>query len=120
MGSSVDRIGWLQGLLAVSHKYAVERLQSWCEKQLCECITLNGVCSLLCQAHIYEAKQLVNACLTFIKEHYAGLIVTEEFGTLAKDWPDLMLKIDLCTHGVSESRAKPSIEASQRKRKRED
>mmetsp|Transcript_7209 Transcript_7209/g.11587 ORF Transcript_7209/g.11587 Transcript_7209/m.11587 type:complete len:510 (-) Transcript_7209:103-1632(-) len=117
---SLDRVAWLQSLLAVSHKYAVARLQAWCEKQLCECITMSGVCSILCQANLYEAKQLVNACLKFIKDHYSSLIVTEEFGILAKEWPDVLLKVDLCAHGVSESCAKPAIEASQRKRKREE
>merc|ERR1712232_1213559 len=117
------RAAWLQSVLAVSHKYAMVRLQAWCEQKLCECIAIKAVCSILCQAHLYQAKQLTNACLSYIKEHYAALIVTEDFGTLAKEWPEVMLKIDLCMAGVSEASAKPAIEASQRassKRKRSE
>jgi hypothetical protein len=61
--------------------------------------------------------------LNFIKERYAAVVVTEEFGTLAKGWPEVMLKINICTAGVAEASAKPAIEASQRisgKRKRDE
>merc|ERR1712125_21519 len=88
---------WLQSLLAVSHKYALPRLQAWCEQKLCEYIAIDEVCSILCQAHLYEAKQLASACLNFVKKHYAAVMVTEKFGTLAREWPDVMLKINLCT-----------------------
>jgi len=121
--SQASRITWLQGMLAVSHKYALGRLQAWCEQKLCERIAISEVASILCQAHLYEAKQLANACLTFIKEHYADVIVTEAFGQLGKEWPDVMLKVNLCMAGVAEANAKPAIEASQRasnKRKREE
>ena len=90
------------------------RLQAWCEHKLCECITTDAVCSILCHAHLYEASQLTSACLSFIKEHYMAVMVTEKFGTLAKEWPAVMLKINLCTAGVPETSAKPAIEASQR------
>jgi speckle-type POZ protein len=118
---TVSRVTWLQSVLAVSHKYELMRLQAWCEQKLCECISNDDACSILCQAHLYEAKQLTNACLDFIREHYAAVIVTEKFGTLGKEWPEVMLKINLCMAGVSETSAKPAIEASQRasgKRKR--
>jgi len=123
-GSSVSsghQVTWLQSVLAVSHKYALVRLQAWCEQKLCECIAVKEVCSILCQAHLYEAKQLANACLNYIRERHAAMIVTEEFGTLAKEWPEVMLKINLCIAGVAEASATPAILASQRrssKRKR--
>eukprot|EP00931_Biecheleriopsis_adriatica_P088513 TRINITY_DN62817_c0_g1_i1.p1 TRINITY_DN62817_c0_g1~~TRINITY_DN62817_c0_g1_i1.p1 ORF type:complete len:493 (-),score=88.51 TRINITY_DN62817_c0_g1_i1:158-1636(-) len=118
-----SRATWLQSVLAVSHKYSLARLQAWCEKQLCESISVKGVCDILCQAHLYDAKQLTNACLNFIKRCYAEVVVTQSFGKLAKDWPEVMLKINLCTAGVAEASATPALEASQRasgKRKRDE
>lgn len=119
--NSGKHVTWLQSVLAVSHKYALVRLQAWCEQKLCECIAISEVCSILCQAHLYEAKHLASACLNYVKEHYAAVIVTEDFGSLAKDWPEVMVKINLWMGGVTESNAKTAIEASQRasgKRKR--
>lgn len=110
---------WLQNVLAVSHKYALVRLQAWCEQKLCGCIAINEVCSILCQAHLYDAKQLASACLNFIRENYATVMVTEKFGTLAREWPEVILKINLCTAGVSEARAKPAIEASGKRKRSE-
>jgi len=119
--SSGHQVTWLQNVLAVSHKYALARLQAWCEQKLCGCIAIKEVCSILCQAHLHEAKQLANACLDFIRDSYVSVIVTEEFGTLAKEWPEVMLKINLFMAGVAEASAASAIEASQRvssKRKR--
>merc|ERR1711941_100969 len=85
----------LQKLLAVTHKYGLTRLQLWCEAELCECVCVDEVCSILCQAHLFGAKQLVDVCLGYIQQHYEAVIVTEKFGTLAKEWPEVMLKINL-------------------------
>jgi len=109
--SPVQRASLLQGLLAASHKYQVKRLRLWCEQQLCESITVLKVCDVLCQAHLYEAKQLEKACLSFIKNHMEEVVVTQSFGQLGKDWPQVMLKISIFTAGVSETRASPALEA---------
>merc|ERR1712046_84421 len=45
----------LQSILALSHQYQVHRLRLWCEEQLCKHICKDQVCSILCQAHMYEA-----------------------------------------------------------------
>merc|ERR1712228_762067 len=37
--TSVCRATWLQSVLAASHKYALPRLQAWCEQKLTERIT---------------------------------------------------------------------------------
>lgn len=106
-----QRLSLLQGLLAASHKYQVKRLRLWCEQQLCESITVLKVCDVLCQAHLYEAKQLEKACLSFIKNHMEEVVVTSSFGQLGKDWPQVMMKISIFTAGVSEARASPAIDA---------
>merc|ERR1711879_759843 len=95
----------VQGILATSHKYQVSRLRMWCERQLCEGLTADNVCTVLCQAHLYEAKHLEEACLRFVRDNEQAVVVTQAFGSLLKDWPQVMLKISVFIAGVSESRA---------------
>merc|ERR1711953_1267629 len=100
-GSSIDaarstldpRVAMMQNILAASHKYQVSRLQHWCEQQLCGHISKNKVCSILCQAHLYEAKQLENACLSFIKDNMEMVVATPAFGSFSEEWPEVMLKV---------------------------
>jgi len=118
------RVTCLQNVLAGSHKYALARLQSWCEQKLSEHITVNEVCSILRQAHLYDATQLTTACLRYIRERNREVLITDQFGTLAKDCPEIMLKIDLFKADISEASATPAIEAFRRssagKRKRDE
>jgi len=107
------RVNILQNVLAVSHKYQVPRLQLWCEQQLCDRISKKQVCSILCQAHLYEAKQLENACLTFIKENMEAVVATPGFGSLSGKWPEVMLKINIFIAGLSESAASAAVKAQQ-------
>merc|ERR1711998_221490 len=44
--ASADGVS-LQSLLAISHKYQVQRLQQWCEHELCSRLTVKDVCSIL-------------------------------------------------------------------------
>jgi hypothetical protein len=112
------RITLLQSLLAASHKYQVARLQSWCEQQLCECISAEDVCSILCQAHLHEAKSLEQFCLVFIKDEIEKVAKTQGFGNLAEIWPEVMLKINLHIASVSESDAAQAIQAQQEARRK--
>ena len=50
-------------------KYQVQRLRLWCEQQLCEYISKDQVCSILCQAHLYEASQLEKVCDTQLERN---------------------------------------------------
>jgi len=119
-GQAATRATWLQAALAVSHKYALLRLQAWCEQKLCDCITLDDVCPMLCQAHLHEAKQLAIACLKFIQKNHGAVVATEAFGTLARDWPEVLVKINAYIAGVTEDTARSAVGASQRKRKRDE
>eukprot|EP00930_Biecheleria_cincta_P043293 TRINITY_DN29746_c0_g1_i1.p1 TRINITY_DN29746_c0_g1~~TRINITY_DN29746_c0_g1_i1.p1 ORF type:complete len:507 (-),score=65.56 TRINITY_DN29746_c0_g1_i1:12-1532(-) len=112
----------LQQLLAVGHKYQVARLQLWCERELCRCITIEDVCTVLCQAHLYEAKQLEKRCLDFIKTHRNEVVRTAGFASLSKEWPQVSLKITLHIGAIDESSAAVAIEAqrSGHKRKRDE
>ena len=98
-------------MLAVSHKYEVGRLRVWCEQQLSERVTVASVCSVLCQAHLYQAKELEVVCLAFIKNNIESVVVTPAFGSLGKDWPAVMLKLNVFTAGVSAEKAAPAFEA---------
>jgi len=110
----VNSISWtsiLQDLLAVSHKYQVKRLRLWCEQQLCEYISKDEVCAILCQACLYEAVQLEKACLTFIKRHMDAVVATPSFGSLSAQRPDVMLKINVFLADLSETGAAAAIQA---------
>jgi speckle-type POZ protein len=105
------RMSLLQDLLAVTHKYEVSRLQLWCERQLSQHISLNGVCSVLIQAHLHDAAQLEQACLKFMKESFQDVVTTASFGRLMKDWPQVALKITIYNAGVTAERAKAAADA---------
>lgn len=112
----------LQQLLAMSHKYHISRLQIWCEANLCKRISIEGVCSTLCQAHLYESKKLEEKCLDFIKANMNDVVKTDSFGTLSQDWPQVSLKIILHTAAVPKASAATALEKQEnaRKRKREE
>jgi hypothetical protein len=107
------RASVLQNVLAVAHKYQLERLRLWGEQQLCECINEERVCALLCQAHIYGATQLERVCLEFVKNRHATLVVTPQFGNLTSEWPEVMLKVNVVLAGVEPDKASAAFEAQQ-------
>lgn len=109
----------LQGILAVSHKYQVPRLRLWCEQELCEFISKDDVCTILCVAHLYEAKELEKACLTFIKTNMDAVMGTPSFGSLSAERPEVLLKINIFLANLPEATASSVIkahEASSKKR----
>merc|ERR1711935_695848 len=108
----------LQQLLAVGHKYQLTPLQLWCQRELCACISSEDVCSVLCQAHLYDATQLEKKCLDFITAHMNEVVKTDAFGSLSQEWPEVHLKITLHCAGITESSAATAIEKHQNARKR--
>jgi len=94
-------------------------LQLWCEEELRKCISVDEVCSLLCQAHLLEAVQLQEACLAFIKDNLEPVVVTPKFGSLCAEWPEVALKVSLFTAGISQSNASAVIMAHQQARQRQ-
>ena len=108
----LERASLLQRVLAASHRYQVRRLQLWAEQQLAACVSVGTVCTSLCHAHLYEAKQLEAACLDFVGAKHAAVSVTPEFGALSAEWPAVMLKVVHKLAGVQEVEAAPAIEAA--------
>ena len=107
---------FLQKLLSVSHLYQVSRLRIWCECKLCECLTVCDAFSILCQAHLYDAKQLEQSCLTFIKDNLAQVVSSTAFGRGCKEWPEVVLKINAATAGLDERSASMAFEAFREKK----
>lgn len=101
----------LHQLLQISHRYQVARLQLRCEQRLCNRMTVSEVSGVLCQAHLFDAKQLQRACLAFIKENLEAVAITPGFLKLTTDWPEVMLKVTLFNAGLSDSAACPVVEA---------
>ncbi|CAJ1332970.1 unnamed protein product [Effrenium voratum] len=103
----------LQQLLQISHRYQVQRLQLWCEQRLCSRMTVSEVSGLLCQAHLFDAKQLQIACLTFIRENLEAVANTPGFLKLSTDWPEVMLKVTLSNSGLNDTVTKSVVDAQQ-------
>lgn len=120
--SEDDRLASLRQALALSHKYQETRLQKWTEQELCKHISTAEVCHLLCQAHLYEAKLLESKCLDFLAANKNEVAMGASFGSLAQEWPEVMLKITLQLARFSDdaSAAAMNSHGNARKRKRSD
>jgi len=118
---TTSKLSFLQDILSVSHKYQVSRLSAWCQKQLCEMVSESEVCSLLCQAHLLDAKVLEEVCMKHIRENFERVAATEEFAKVTAEWPELLMKLSLMGLGASASTAASCLATQQiflRKRKR--
>ncbi|CAJ1402905.1 unnamed protein product [Effrenium voratum] len=107
---------FLQKLLALSHLYQVNRLRIWCEQKLCDSVTANDAFSVLSQAHLYEAKQLEHACLSFIKDNLGAVASSADYGRGCKALPEVALKVTAFTAGLDERSALNAFEACREKR----
>merc|ERR1712060_637606 len=101
-----------------SHKYQEIRLLRWTERELCKHISMEDVCPVLCQAHLYEAKVLEEKCLAFIVAHKNDVAKSVAFGTLSHEWPQVSLKIALRLAGVSDDSAATAMKNHENARKR--
>jgi len=96
-----EKVPLLQHLLAMSHKYQINRLHVWCERELSKFLCVNEVCHVLCQAHLYQATQLENTCLAWIKANLSAVVVKPAFSAIAKDWPEVQMKINMYLAGLT-------------------
>jgi hypothetical protein len=103
----------LQHVLATAHRYQVERLRLWCEKELCGCITTASVCDVLCQAHLFEAPQLEEVCLDFVKENLTKVVTTPSFGRLTVECPPVMLKVMAHNGNLDKGTATAALKAQE-------
>ncbi|CAE7874161.1 bath-43 [Symbiodinium microadriaticum] len=99
---------WLEREILVS---MVQRLQRWCEAQLCNQLSAEQVCCILRQAHVFEAAQLEKACLSYIKDNSAQVLKLQAYSDLISKWPEVALKIHLFTAGVPEAEAAAIVQA---------
>ena len=103
----------LQSVLAISHKYQLQRLLSWSENKLCELLDVQSVCGVVVQAHVYEASVLEVACLELICYNLESVMVSREYGFLSRDWPAVALKIQLHKLNVSKDKAALAFKAQE-------
>ena len=103
----------LQHIMATAHRYQVERLRLWCEKELCGCITTASVCDVLCQAHLFEAPQLEEVCLDFVKKNLTRVITTPSFGRLTVECPPVMLKVMASMGNLDKSTETAALKAQE-------
>jgi len=120
-GQAVKEVGsrhpsQMEALWAVSHKYQVVRLQRWCEAQLCKQLSTEQVCSVLRQAHVFEAAQLEKACLSYVRDNIAEVLKLQAYTDLISKWPEIALKIQLFSTGVPETEAVTILRARKLRR----
>jgi speckle-type POZ protein len=113
------RIALLQSLLQAAHRYQIARLQAWCELQLCNCIVVEEACSVLTQAHLFEAVDLEQACLRFIKAHFDKVVMTASFGVMTQEWPEVALRISMFMAGLAPGTACAALEAQKKVRQQQ-
>ena len=106
-------------------RYQIDRLRLWCEQQLAALVGAETVCDVLCQAHLYDAKQLEEECLSFVRENIKAVCVAPSFGALGAEWPAVLVKVNHYLAGVEATEAAPAIEAAtttarKAKRRRDD
>ena len=68
-----------KSLLAIAHKYEVKGLIQACELDLIKVLSISNVVELLIFADLYEANELKNTALKFIKTNSKVLIKTGRF-----------------------------------------
>lgn len=112
----------MQQLLALAHKYDLARLQAWCERTLKSNISIDNVCPMLCQAHLYTATNLEKKCLEVIQHNMTEVIATEAFASLVQRWPQVSVKITAHLAKVPKEKTAAAVDVQEktRKRKRED
>ena len=111
-----DSDAQLSALLALSNKYQATRLQLWCEAKLCEKLSTSQVCDILYQAHLFQAKQLEHACLSYIKDHTTEVLKLPAYAELVAKWPEIGLEVSLFLAGMPPAEASEAAQASKIRR----
>lgn len=65
-------------LLAAAEKYGMNRLRLLCEAHICKGVSVKSVAKILALADRYKATELKSACLIFIAENLAGILLILE------------------------------------------
>ncbi|GAA5985736.1 hypothetical protein JCM5350_007474 [Sporobolomyces pararoseus] len=65
-GTSEEFIDFTVQVLAAANELLLDKLKQVCSAVLRTFVTLNNVCSILCDAAFYEANDLVRACMYFL------------------------------------------------------
>ena len=107
---------WSARFRAVLILAQVVRLQRWCEAQLCKQLSTEQVCSVLRQAHVFEAAQLEKACLSYVRDNIAEVLKLQAYTDLISKWPEIALKIQLFSTGVPETEAVTILRARKLRR----
>ena len=107
---------WSARFRAVLILAQVVRLQRWCEAQLCKQLSTEQICSVLRQAHVFEAAQLEKACLSYVRDNIAEVLKLQAYTDLISKWPEIALKIQLFSTGVPETEAVTILRARKLRR----
>merc|ERR1712070_497322 len=104
--------------MGLGHKYQIVRLQHWSARQLCEYMSIEDVCLILRQSHLYECRELEKHCLDFMKGNMTEVVKTQDFAKLSCEWPEIFLKVALHAASVHQNSVAVAIKNQQEGRKR--
>lgn len=80
-------------LLIAARTYGVYGLQIWCEQQLIRTVTIDTAIGLLVLGHRYNAKELFESAVTFVRQNLAQLKQRDEWKSVFFSYPELALEL---------------------------
>lgn len=93
IGTVPDTLKSMDQLLVAAKTYGVEDLKSWCEQQLMDTINMDTAVNLLVLAHRYNAHELFENVLAFVRKHLTELKLREEWKSLFFQFPELTFEL---------------------------
>lgn len=83
----------IEQLLIASDTYGIDDLKEWCEEHLINTITVQSAIDLLILANRYNASDLFEKVLNFVRQHIADIKERQEFHLMFFKNPELALKL---------------------------
>ncbi|KAL6661092.1 hypothetical protein ACP70R_000476 [Stipagrostis hirtigluma subsp. patula] len=84
-----------QGLLALAHRYALDRLKLICASKLWEKVSVDTVAAILGCAETYNCPELKKKCIAFCAEenNFKMAVLTDGFVQLAQKFPSILVEL---------------------------
>ena len=108
-------------LVGVASEYCLAELRALAERRCIRSLSLENIRRMLELAHLHEAPELKEACVTFTKRNAATVLTDPQMMSLAAEqpglWADLVSKISSAPPAVASSSSSSSSSSNQPKKK---
>ncbi|KAL3854573.1 hypothetical protein ACJMK2_013837 [Sinanodonta woodiana] len=84
----------VDSILYAAKKYAVKGLVQKCLAYLESCMSVENVCTVLEQIHLYDGRNMEDKCLKYIFENGSDVLKSESFGDLSAAHVEQIVKSD--------------------------